>query len=95
LIALAIAMAGAGVAAGLSGLPFALTLLAFSPGGLDAMTIMAFALNLDPAYVGAHQMARYLGLALFMPAVTAYVLGRMGTHVNVTSAAMPSKLDDR
>ena len=57
---------------------FALTLLAFSPGGLDAMTIMAFSLNLDPAYVGVHQMARYIGLALLMPAVTGYVLRRMG-----------------
>ena len=56
LIALVIAMAGAGIAAWASGLPLALTLLAFSPGGLDAMTIMAFSLNLDPAYVGAHQM---------------------------------------
>ena len=77
LIALAIAMAGAGVAAAASGLPFALTLLAFAPGGLDAMTIMAFALNLDPAYVGAHQMARYVGLAVLMPLATAYVVGRM------------------
>ena len=79
-IALVIAMAGAGVAAYVSHLPFALTLLAFSPGGLDAMTIMAFSLNLDPAYVGAHQMARYIGLALLMPAVTAYVLRRMEAY---------------
>lgn len=78
LIALAIAMAGAAVAAYFSNLPFALTLLAFSPGGLDAMTIMAFSLNLDPAYVGAHQMARYIALALLMPVVTSYVLRRMG-----------------
>jgi len=96
LIALAIAMAGAGVVSAVSELPFALTLLAFSPGGLDAMTIMAFALNLDPAYVGAHQMARYIGLALLMPAVTAYVLRHMGgLHANVTSAHRPSKLEDR
>lgn len=95
LIALVIAMAGAGIAAYFSGLPFALTLLAFSPGGLDAMTIMAFSLNLDPAYVGAHQMARYLGLALLMPAATAYVLRRMGVHAEVTSAAAPSRLEDR
>jgi membrane AbrB-like protein len=80
-IALVIAMAGAGVAAYFSSLPFALTLLAFSPGGLDAMTIMAFSLNLDPAYVGAHQMARYIGLALLMPAATSYVLRRMGLPV--------------
>ncbi len=94
LIALVIAMAGAAIAASVSGLPLALTLLAFSPGGLDAMTIMAFSLNLDPAYVGAHQMARYLGLALLMPAATAYVLRRMGAHAEVTSAARPDRLDD-
>jgi len=95
LIALVIASAGAGVAAYFSSLPFALTLLAFSPGGLDAMTIMAFSLNLDPAYVGAHQMARYIGLALLMPAATAYVLRRMGSHGDVTSQAAAGKLDER
>jgi len=76
-IALAIAAAGAGIAAWSSNLPFALTLLAFAPGGLDAMTIMAFALNLDPAYVGAHQIARYAGMALTMPWITGFVLRRM------------------
>jgi membrane AbrB-like protein len=94
-IALAIAMAGAGITSAVAGLPLALTLLAFSPGGLDAMTIMAFALDLDPAYVGAHQMARYIGLALLMPMVTSFVLSRMGAHANVTSPPMPSKLEDR
>jgi hypothetical protein len=89
-IALIIAMAGAGVAAWFSNLPFALTLLAFSPGGLDAMTIMAFSLNLDPAYVGAHQMARYIALALLMPTATSYVLRRMGAYGGA-SAAMGEK----
>lgn len=95
LIALAIATAGAGVAAALGGLPFALTLLAFAPGGLDAMTILAFSLDLDPAYVGAHQMARYIGLALFMPPATVLVLRRMGLHGNVSSSGLFSKLEDR
>ncbi len=40
------------------------------------MTIMAFALNLDPAYVAAHQVARYIGLVLLMPAVISFVLYR-------------------
>lgn len=91
LIALAIALAGAAITSAFSGLPLALTLLAFAPGGLDAMTIMAFSLNLDPAYVGAHQMARYIGLALLMPMVTAYVLGRMGAAAQTAA----SKLKDR
>ncbi len=87
-IALMIAATGAGIASWFSGLPYALTLLAFSPGGLDAMTIMAFALNLDPAYVGAHQIARYVGLALTMPWVTHFVLHRMGVNSPVRTKAV-------
>lgn len=77
-IALAISVAGALIAAEVAGLPPALTLVAFSPGGLDAMTILAFALDLDPPYVAAHQVARYVGLAMLMPLVTAAVLRRIG-----------------
>ncbi len=76
-LALAIAAGGAAIAAQLTGLPFALTLLAFAPGGLEAMTIMAFALDLDPAYVGAHQVARYLGIALLLPPIARIVLRRL------------------
>jgi len=75
-IAMVIAVAGALFTSQIAGLPLALTLLAFAPGGLEAMTIMAFALNLDPAYVAAHQVARYIGLVLLMPAVTSFVLHR-------------------
>jgi uncharacterized protein len=75
-IAMVIAVTGAAITSHIAGLPFALTLLAFAPGGLEAMTIIAFALNLDPAYVAAHQVARYGGMVLFMPWVTAYVLNR-------------------
>lgn len=77
LIALAIAAASAACVAWALDLPIALTLLAFAPGGLEAMTIMAFALNLDPAYVAAHQIARYIGLVLFMPWIAASVLRRV------------------
>ena len=75
-IAMVIAVVGAVVTSMVADLPLALTLLAFAPGGLEAMTIMAFALNLDPAYVAAHQVARYIGLVLLMPAVTGFVLHR-------------------
>lgn len=76
-IALAISAAGAFIASRVAGLPLPLTLVAFSPGGLDAMTILAFALDLDPAYVAAHQVARYVGLALLMPVVTGVILRRI------------------
>jgi membrane AbrB-like protein len=75
-IALAISLAGAGLASWLIGIPFSHTLLAFAPGGLEAMTIMAFALNLDPAYVGGHQIARYVMIALAMPLFWSLVRGR-------------------
>jgi membrane AbrB-like protein len=87
-IAMVIAVAGAVFTAVVAGLPIALTLLAFAPGGLEAMTIMAFALNLDPAYVAAHQVARYIGLVLLMPAVTGFVL-----HRNV-AAAQPANVEE-
>ncbi len=75
-IAMVVAVIGAVATSYVAGLPLALTLLAFAPGGLEAMTIMAFALHLDPAYVAAHQVARYVGMVLLMPAVTAHVLNR-------------------
>ena len=56
------------VAAALA-LPFGQVLLAFAPGGLEAMTFMAFILGLDPAYVGGHQLLRFIGLALLVPIV--------------------------
>jgi membrane AbrB-like protein len=92
-IALAIAATGAAITAWVAKLPLALTLLAFSPGGLDAMTIMAFALNLDPAYVGAHQVARYLGMALLMPVVTTLILQRIAPRRKVTSPDFGGRLD--
>ncbi len=83
-IAMGIAVVGAAVTSKVADLPIALTLLAFAPGGLEAMTIMAFALNLDPAYVAAHQVARYIGLVLVMPGVTAFLLNRPVAGIDKT-----------
>ncbi len=56
------------IGAGLTlSLPFAQTLLAFSPGGLEAMTLLAFALGIDPLYVGAHHLARFLLISFTLP----------------------------
>lgn len=66
-LTLTVALAFAVSVSRLLGLPFGQVLLAFAPGGLEAMTVMAFALNLDPAYVGAHHLIRFLGLGLLLP----------------------------
>ncbi len=68
-LALVISMAGAAAASWAADVPFAWTALAFAPGGMEAMTIMAFALALDPAFVGAHQIGRFVLVALAMPLV--------------------------
>ena len=47
--------------------PFADALAAFAPGGLEAMTMMAFALGLDPLCVGAHHRTRFLFISLTLP----------------------------
>jgi membrane AbrB-like protein len=75
-LALAVAMAGAGAAHLLAGVPLPEAVVAFAPGGLEAMIVLAFALGLDPAYVGAHQMARYLGITLAAPLAAVWVARR-------------------
>lgn len=56
-------------------LPFGQVLLAYAPGGLEAMTLLSFILNFDPAFVASHQLARYIGMVLLLPFVTRIVLG--------------------
>jgi membrane AbrB-like protein len=51
----------------LTGASFADALAAFAPGGLEAMTMMAFALGLDPLFVGAHHIARFLFISVTLP----------------------------
>lgn len=75
LVAVAVAAAGALTASAVTGIAPLVTLIAFAPGGLEAMTIMALALGLDPAFVGTHQIARFLLLSLALPMVVS-VLGR-------------------
>jgi len=55
--------------------PFAEALAAFSPGGLEAMIMMAFALGLDPLFVGAHHLARFFMISLALPFVARRIGG--------------------
>jgi hypothetical protein len=59
-----------GFAAGLIAmlkLPIAEVLIAYAPGSVDAMMLLALALHLDPVYVGAHHLARIFFVSLTMP----------------------------
>jgi membrane AbrB-like protein len=56
--------------------PYADAMVAFAPGGLEAMTLLALALGLDPLYVGAHHLARFFLISFTLPLVQRLVLGR-------------------
>lgn len=44
-------------------------MIAFAPGSVDAMMLLAIALHLDPVYVGAHHVSRVIFVSLVMPLV--------------------------
>jgi membrane AbrB-like protein len=75
-VASAIAVAAAALVSLALGLPLAEVLVAYAPGGVEAMTIMAFALNLDVAYVATHHLARFIGIALALPFAARLLFGR-------------------
>src|SRR5205807_3210329 len=50
-------------------------LIAFAPGAQDTMMVLALALHLDPVYVGAHHLVRFLVVSLAV-AVAARRLAR-------------------
>jgi uncharacterized protein len=66
-IGMIVAALFAGLAAWLAGVSFANGLVAFAPGGLEAMTVLALILGLDPLYVGIHHLVRFLGIGLVLP----------------------------
>jgi uncharacterized protein len=75
--AVAIAVSAAFVLVVVSFLPFHASdvLIAFAPGAQDTMMVLALALRLDPVYVGAHHLTRFL-IVTFSVAVTARRLAR-------------------
>jgi uncharacterized protein len=67
LLGLVISGAFALLAAAALDLPFGQLWLAYAPGGVEVMAIMALALDLDPAFVGVHHALRFLALSLVIP----------------------------
>lgn len=53
-------------------LPVSQVFVAFAPGALETMMLTAFLLGLDPAYVGAHHVARFLALSFTVPVVARF-----------------------
>jgi membrane AbrB-like protein len=51
-------------------------IVAFAPGAQDTMMVLALALNLDPIYVGAHHLVRFLAVSLAIAVAARRVGGR-------------------
>lgn len=74
-VAFAASLAGAILVAELAGLGLGQVLIAFAPGGLEAMVILAFVLGVDPAFVAAHHLARFVAMTVVVPLFARFVLG--------------------
>lgn len=92
--AFAIGLALSGIAAFIAyatlGIGFGKIALAYAPGALEALTVLAYQFNLDPAYVAAHHVVRFVCIALLVP-----VLARRMSVGVVTPARDAGDLDAR
>jgi len=62
-----VTLAAMAVALMLLGLPPALLIVGFAPGGVEAMAAIAVTLGLDPAFVAAHHVMRLMILTFLIP----------------------------
>ena len=69
-VSVAIAAAFGAALIGFLSLKIAEVLIAFAPGSVDAMMLLALALHLDPVYVGAHHVVRIFFVSLTMPFIS-------------------------
>lgn len=66
-VSVAVSVAAALVVVALTDTTLGQALLAFAPGGLEAMIVLSLLLGIDPAFVATHQLARFVIIALTLP----------------------------
>jgi hypothetical protein len=76
-ILLAVTVAFAAGVAALTGLDFVAALLAYAPGGLAEMSLIAIAIEADPGFVAAHHLIRIAFILVSLPVVAAWVKHRL------------------
>jgi uncharacterized protein len=84
LVATAIATVFVAVLINRLALPIPEVMIAFAPGSVDAMMLLALALHLDPVYVGAHHVTRVIIVSFLLPLVA-----RRLAHVPATVLKPP------
>jgi membrane AbrB-like protein len=68
-------------------------MIAFAPGAVDAMMLLALALNVDPVYVGAHHLARIFCVSMMTPLVAHRVAKRATLRAPAQAMPPPSFQD--
>jgi membrane AbrB-like protein len=71
--AIGISVGFAALAAHLFHVSFGTALIAYAPGGQDAMMVLALALGVDPIFVSAHHLARYFMINVSLPFLVAWL----------------------
>jgi uncharacterized protein len=66
-VAASICAAFAVLVAALTNARVADLVISFAPGAQDTMMVLALSLHIDPVFVGAHQLARFLTVSLSLP----------------------------
>ena len=66
-VGVTIAIVWAVIVAWIVNLPIAQLWMAYAPGGIDGMTILALALGHDAAFVGGHHVIRFMALGFIVP----------------------------
>jgi uncharacterized protein len=54
---------------------FADVVVAFAPGAMDAMLALALTLHIDPIFVGAHHLSRFVFVTITTPGII-HLFGR-------------------
>ncbi|WP_161138715.1 AbrB family transcriptional regulator [Propylenella binzhouense] len=77
-IGMGISLAAATLVTVTLGVGFIQAFMAFAPGAIEALIIVAFALDVDPAYVAAHHVVRFFAISLTTPLIAKWVSKRPG-----------------
>ena len=78
---LVVAFVFAVFASNVLGMPFGATLIAYAPGGLEAMMVLALGLGIDPLFVSAHHFSRYFLINFTLPLIIQWLMKRERSKV--------------
>ena len=56
-------------------------IVAFAPGAMDAMLALALTLHIDPIFVGAHHISRFIFVTIAIPGIV-HLFGRTQDDVD-------------